>query len=516
MVSPGATQLATVVLIFLVVVLDSNLIAGQTLASDSSDPGTELLGTNNVSEAIRQSDDTVRVDPLKSFKKYRGGFNITNKHYWSSTIFTGIYGYAIAVVWLLCGIAYGGFLLVTILCCESRRNGKKKQKSHCTKQCYLWHILLAILFSILAITASGLVLGGNGRFHSRAKAVVDIIIDTADDATDTIYKTTGAMKDMRDYIGRSDFQISGQTSDFLKSTSESLNEEADEIQRQARKNRRLIDKGLKIVYIVTTVTISFTLVAALALSASGILRLRRALNFLIALCWILTVLCWLFFGLYLFIENFSKDTCTALESFQENPYNNSLSSILPCKQLHSAKLALSDVGKGVYNLVNQVNENLTALQSPVYLCNPFSSPPNYEYQAGNCSGNTIQIGDIPEFLKAYVSTRDYEEVVAYTSSIQDLLNMYPEMENLVECQIVKDAFAEILSKHCKPLKRYVRMEWASLLLLSLVMVVLVLTWTVQTRHEQQHHSLDNSVKPHSASANEEESATATTAAADDQ
>lgn len=48
--------------------------------------GRNLLQTDNdseESEPIRQSDDTVRVDPLDHFKKYRGGYNITNKHYWS-------------------------------------------------------------------------------------------------------------------------------------------------------------------------------------------------------------------------------------------------------------------------------------------------------------------------------------------------------------------------------------------------------------------------------------------------
>jgi hypothetical protein len=48
--------------------------------------GRNLLQTDNVSEPIRQSDDTVRVDPLDSFKKYRGGYNITNKHYWSVSV----------------------------------------------------------------------------------------------------------------------------------------------------------------------------------------------------------------------------------------------------------------------------------------------------------------------------------------------------------------------------------------------------------------------------------------------
>lgn len=40
----------------------------------------------NVSEPIRQQDHTIRVDPLDNFKKYSGGFNITNKHYWSVSV----------------------------------------------------------------------------------------------------------------------------------------------------------------------------------------------------------------------------------------------------------------------------------------------------------------------------------------------------------------------------------------------------------------------------------------------
>lgn len=56
----------------------------------------------------------------------------------------------------------------------------------------------------------------------------------------------------------------------------------------------------------------------------------------------------------LFGHRFSGDACTALDNFQENPYNNSLSSILPCDELLSAKSVLSDVSAGIYNLVNKV------------------------------------------------------------------------------------------------------------------------------------------------------------------
>lgn len=42
-----------------------------------------MVDADNVSVAISQPDNTIRVDPLDHFQKYRGGFNITNKHYWS-------------------------------------------------------------------------------------------------------------------------------------------------------------------------------------------------------------------------------------------------------------------------------------------------------------------------------------------------------------------------------------------------------------------------------------------------
>lgn len=70
------------------------------------------------------------------------------------------------------------------------------------------------------------------------------------------------------------------------------------------------------------------------------------------------------------------------------------------------------------------------------------------------------------------------------------------MESLLHCQTVKDAFSEILENHCKPLKREVKIVWAGLVFLSIVMVFLVLTWTFEAYHEHNHRFSDGSVKPH--------------------
>lgn len=95
----------------------------------------------------------------------------------------------------------------------------------------------------------------------------------------------------------------------------------------------------------------------------------------------------------------------------------------------------------------------------------------------------------------FLTNTDYKTVEAYSSSIQNLLNAYPGIESLLECQSVKDAFSEILLKHCKPLKRYVKMVWVSMVILSIIMLFLVLIWTAKAHHDQNHRFSDGSVKP---------------------
>ncbi|VFQ72485.1 unnamed protein product [Cuscuta campestris] len=462
-------------------------------------PDRQLIEVSNSSE---ESDDTVRVDPLDRLNKYRGGYDIRNLHYWSSTVFTGIYGYAIGVAWLLCGFFYGIFLLVRIFC--SKRRCTRKTIS-CQKQCYLWLFTSAIFFTILAVIASGVVLGGNARFHSRTDKVVDIIIDTADGASDTIYNTTKAMKEMSVTIGGG----GAESTRFLTSTSTTLDARAADIQRQARKHRKDIEKGLRIVYIVSTVIVSLNLVALIALSVSGLLRFKRTLYSLIVLCWILTVLCWFLFGIYFFINKFAGDTCRAFESFQQDPYNSSLSLILPCDELVSAKSVMGVVSGGIYRIVSQVNKRISkSYGNFAQICQPFSRPPEYAYQADNCPPKTIPIGDIPQLLHTVactdpgciggilISTRDFNTIKAYTSSIQNILNVYPGMERLVECKTVNDAFSKILENDCSPLKRDAHLVWAASAFLSVVMVALVLIWTVAVAQEPRHRgSLDGSVRP---------------------
>jgi len=98
----------------------------------------------------------------------------------------------------------------------------------------------------------------------------------------------------------------------------------------------------------------------------------------------------------------------------------------------------------------------------------------------------------------YISGREYTRVEAYTNSIQDVLNVYPSVEHLLECKLVKEAFSEVLFNHCKPLKKFAEMVWLGMLFLAVFMVLLILLWTIKTRHEHRYNLSDGSVEPHFA------------------
>lgn len=78
-----------------------------------------------------------------------------------------------------------------------------------------------------------------------AKSSVNIIIKTANDASETLHMTTGALKDMESNFMNAN--VNAEAAVKLDSTTKKLDDASANIEKQAKKNRRLINKGLKIV-----------------------------------------------------------------------------------------------------------------------------------------------------------------------------------------------------------------------------------------------------------------------------
>ncbi|RVW88633.1 hypothetical protein CK203_032995 [Vitis vinifera] len=153
---------------------------------------------------------------------------------------------------------------------------------------------------------------------------------------------------------------------------------------------------------------------------------------------------------------FTGDSCTALEDFEQNPYNSSLSAIIPCHELLSAKPVFSDVSSGIYNLVD---ERSISLKLP-RVCNPFSAPPEYQFQPESCPAGTIPMSKIPEvFTCSDVSGNLHN----FNSEPTECLSGYGKSGRMSD--------------------------------------VLDLVWIIKACHEQDSHFADGSVRPDGLIAN---------------
>ncbi|CAD6253835.1 unnamed protein product [Miscanthus lutarioriparius] len=477
--------------------------AQTTLQHTKSSTHTGAVGRNlselgNRSESVL-SRRTRRVDPLEGLRKYEGGYNITDKHYWSSAIFTGRSGYVMSGLWIIGGIIFVVVLLVSKIF-FSKRKERYTDLDYFLERYQILTVILCILLTVFVIVSSAVALCGTVQFHSRAESVKEIIGTTALEATATIYNITGAIEKMQNTSNL--YNYTSQAWGHLNATVEALNSEAVEIQAKAEKNMRLVSKGIRTLELVTILCVTLNLVALLVLLVGKPLRLQKLCCLCMVFCWILTALFWMYFGLYYFFDKFAGDTCVALDEYQLNPQNSTLGTIIPCSEKLSADVILHDVGAGIHDIINQVNSNIYTIKSeyPVkqldYICNPFTGPPQYQYRPENCPSGASTIGDIPQILKRLTcsdfgggancrpadlsSAIDYDKVQSYTSSIQNVLDIFPGSERLVSCELVKAGFADIVGNQCAPLRRGARAAWAALAALSASMVLLILLVLVAT------------------------------------
>ncbi|CAN6698218.1 unnamed protein product [Malus baccata var. baccata] len=342
-----------------------------------------------------------RPDPLRHLKSYNGGYDITNKHYWASTAFTGVHGYVIAGVWLLCGLVFT--ICIAFLKKPSIRSTSPIK--HFLDRNFILMFILLLLFTILAIVASSLVLVENERSMKRTEKVKGALMGVAQNARQTIRKVTTAMGNMQYLLLPYDPALASS----LNVTSRQLGKDSQAIQRFVDKNGHTIERIIQTPYVAHIVVVAVNLVLLVAATVLLLLHWYPGLVIVIFLCWILTTLIWVLTGFDFFLQNFAKDTCSAFEGFEHNSHNSSLSSILPCLDAKRSEKLMGQIGYTIHSFINKLNSKVTEIAKTLgvneenddsvgflRICNPFSGPPNYAYVPQSCSNSGIPVGKLPE------------------------------------------------------------------------------------------------------------------------
>ncbi|XVE86994.1 hypothetical protein DITRI_Ditri18aG0080200 [Diplodiscus trichospermus] len=458
--------------------------------------------------AIHDHEHTLkRPDPIRHLKDYNGGYNVTNKHYWASVAFTGVHGYAIAGIWTLCGVCLGIFLIFKNI--SSRESSSSSFTDHLDRYCLLLFMLF-LLLTLLAIVAASFVIAATHSSLQKTKKLKNTIVNAGEDVSKSIRKLITAMTRIQYLLLPYDRKASQQ----LNVTTHKLGKESRTIQSFVRSHEHSINVAIQVSYLAHLVIAIVNLLLLIAALVLLLLHWHPGLIIIILFCWILTALCWVLTGFDFCFHTFIEDTCFAIEDYVQDPQDNILSSVLPCMNSTTSHKILTGIGSTIHDFIDELKLKITEVYSRFGLdeendslfgfgtiCDPFSGAPNYSYVPEVCPKDATPIGNLPDMLSMFTCYKEnstktclrdgkflpedtYNKASAYSYSVQYVLNVFPDLQSLAECTMVKNTFSEVFLHQCRPYSKSLKWQWASMLSLSIFMVFLELTWIVKAYQEK--------------------------------
>ncbi|KAG0563383.1 hypothetical protein KC19_8G026600 [Ceratodon purpureus] len=446
-----------------------------------------------------------RRDPTNGFKKYRDGYDVKSSHYWASVVYTGVYGFAIGVAWLLLGA------LITLLACFRCCCCRRKMPYAPRNRAYFWiPRILAFLLSLFAIGVIITMFIRNRQLHTQAFNIRDSIATSANDATGAVRNVTTTLTTVETLVTK--YNIQGLNSGIIGSTVASLNNQSDTITNKVNTNIRTLNRLINGIEIALIVMLSITLFLVAMGMLAALMGWRTVYFLIILLGWLITALTWLLFGLFFAVNNVTTDTCQAFTEYLQAPANTTLDELLPCVDLATAASASNVVKQGVNNIVLQANNALTQIEQvsaslgrPTTLppvCDPIGAAPDFNFTT--CPNGTVLIGGVPQVVAPYVCpsnpvttaclaqgrfVNSTQEATIKDLSIagNDLVAIIPTVNALTNCSFVYDTFSKIVNERCPPARKALRNLWISLLLLSIALTLLTVSWIFANHRNKKPH-----------------------------
>ncbi|KAG2375906.1 uncharacterized protein HKW66_Vig0159400 [Vigna angularis] len=329
--------------------------------------------------------------------------------------------------------------------------------------------------------ASSFVMATSQKTLKRTEKLKESVVGIGEDALGTLGRVIRTTNQMQLLL----LPYNPQMCESLNSTTQDLRTNSRVIRRFIDRSEQSFDRATHTSYVAHFVVLTVNLVTLVAAIVLMLLYWRP--GFII----------------------FAEDACTAFEDFEKDPQNSSLGSMLPCMNESFSGKLIVQIGYTIHRFVVELNSNMSViyrvlgvsaeneeLLGVIKICDPFPGPSNLNYIPQSCPNNVIRIGDLSKILAKFTCHEEgtgeeckkegrflpeasYNMAHAYSRSIQDLLDIYPELQRLSKCTVVKNKVAEIVSNQCKPMRVSTKLLWSSMLSLSIIMVVLVFTWVAK-------------------------------------
>ncbi|CAN6449949.1 unnamed protein product [Victoria cruziana] len=471
-------------------------------------PSPEEVVKEN-SSFILAANRTYRKDPLDGFKRYSGGWNISNVHYWASVGFTAAPLFAIAAAWfVIFGLTL--FFVVCCYCCfPERRRGYPYSKT-----AYALSLFFLIVFTIAAIVGCAVLYYGQGKFHSSTTSTLKYVVGQAN-------LTVSNLRNFSNYLAAAKVITVDQV--FLPADDQKkidtvqtkLNSTANDLEVRTEQNSDGIQKLLNSVRLELIIIAAVMLLLAFLGFLLSVLGLQSLVYILVIVGWLLVTGTLILCGVFLVLNNTTSDTCVAMDEWVMHPTaKTALDHILPCVDPATANESLYQSKKVTYqmvNVVNQVimnvsNQNFLPALAPLYynqsgplmpiLCNPFTS----DMIVRQCQAGEVDFENATQVWQAYVcevsssgicSTAGritpsiYTQMAAAVNVSYGLYHYGPFLVQLEDCTFVRDTFSTISETKCPGLRRYSRWVYIGLVMVSAAVMLSLIFWVIYAR-ERRH------------------------------
>ncbi|XP_065881996.1 uncharacterized protein [Euphorbia lathyris] len=350
---------------------EENLGAWRNGMSEAATAVAEAPGpSSDDNTLVLAAKRTNRPDVLRHFQHYRGGWNITNRHYWASVGFTGAPGFIIGIIWFF----IFGLALALRYFFQWRINIKGEESERSQRIC----LILLIVFTCAAASGCILLSIGQDDFHSEALHTLKYVVNQSDYTVQTLRNVTDYLS-LAKIISVAHLFLPSNVLGDIDKLNIDLNSAADTLNEKTNQNAEKIVKVFKAVRsALITVAVVMLILAVLGFLLS-IFRHQHAIHIFVVSGWLLVAVTFILCGGFMILNNAISDTCTAMEEWVENPHAvTALSSILPCVDQSTTNKTLIQSKQVINGIVTVVNTYVYTFAD----ANPSPTEFNYYNQSG--------------------------------------------------------------------------------------------------------------------------------------
>ncbi|GAB2216159.1 hypothetical protein Droror1_Dr00023928 [Drosera rotundifolia] len=476
-------------------------------------------GVNEVvenSSLVLAEERTYRRDPLDGFRRYAGGWNISDTHYWTSVGFTAVPFFAIAAAWFVFFGLTLSFICLCYCCCEREPYGY-------SRTCYALSLIFLILFTIAAIGGCVVLYTGQGKFHTSTRDTLDFIVSQAHDTVGKLDDVSGYLSAAKN-VGVDQVTLPQALQTRINDLQSKINASSSTLSRKTDDNARKIQTVLDDVRLALITVAAIMLVVVFFGFLLSVFGVQCLVYFLVILGWIFVTGTFMLCGVFLLLHNVIGDACVAMDEWVQNPTaHTALDDILPCLDNTTAQDILSkskDVTHETVGLIDTVIINYTNVNTPPYfnqsgplvpvLCNPF----NVDLSDRSCSAGEVEFQNATQVWSKYICQVSANGVCATTGRLipkiyaqmsvgvnisYGLYHFTPFMLELVDCGFVRSTFSSISKTYCPRLRKYTQWIYLGLVVVSAAVMLSLIFWVIYARERRhrfytKHHRMSGGRK----------------------